>query len=86
MTESERLQIQDRARKAKELLDSEVITEAFVALERANMDALLSLAPSQDVERRDFAARINAIRAVRGQLHEFVTADTVQNKPVHKIA
>ena len=73
MTESERLAIADRARRAKEFLDSDVMKDALEGLERANLEILLALGPEMDLERRDKVNQINAIRAVKAQLQAFVT-------------
>jgi hypothetical protein len=86
MTEAERIRIAERARKAKEFLDSEVMKEALDGLEKANIDALLALAHDKDAERRDKVNQVNAIRALRAQLHAFMVHSEVLHRAEHKIA
>lgn len=73
MNETERQKIAERARKAAEILSSDVMKDAFDGLEKANIEVLLSLGPDKDAERRDKVNQINAIRALRGQLKSYVS-------------
>ena len=86
MTESERLAIADRARRAKEFLDSDVMQDALEGLARANLEILLALGPEMDLERRDKVNQINAIRAVKAQLQAFVSEGEVIARQQPKIA
>lgn len=86
MTEAERLAVADRARRAKEMLDSDVIRDAFDGLEKANIEVLLSLPHDEDAARRDKVNQINAIRALKGQLQAFVAEGDVLRKHEHKVA
>lgn len=86
MNETDRAIIADRARRAKEFLDADVVQEAMNGLERANYEALLNLDHDKDAERRDKVNQINAIRALRAQLQRYVAEGEIIAKQTQQVA
>ena len=65
MNDSEKIH---RGNRARELLDDELLREAFAAIEGDAQDQLLAAGPLDDALRRAMADRINAIRNVKAAL------------------
>lgn len=70
MSESDLIYKADRA---KALLDDPLLKEAFDALEKGAIEALLALPPSHDVDRLHYANMVNTIRGVRTALTAHIT-------------
>lgn len=72
MTPEERIQARDKAQQAKTLLESDILGEAFTAIEKKAIEEMLRLDHDDDKGRKHCVDRVNAIRALAGELQSLV--------------
>ena len=72
---------EQRAERARALLEDPLLKESLAEIEKQDYEALLSLAPDQHQERLTLACQIRATRALPDRLRAAMTMAQIEAKP-----
>lgn len=74
MTEGQIALAKDRASRAKDILESEIMGEVFLAIEKRTFEEMLRLAHDDDAGRKHCVDKVNAIRSLALELKSIIVA------------
>ncbi len=74
MTEGQIALAKDRASRAKDILESDIMGEVFTAIEKRTFEEMLQLPHDDDAGRKHCVDKVNAIRGLAQELKSIVGA------------